>query len=78
MGLKLYTTPFCSWCERVRDDLERRQLAYEEVSVGWSRGDRREVHRLSGQYQVPVLVDGEQVVHDSARILSHLARTYPR
>ena len=62
----------------MKEDLERRGLAFEEVSVGWTRKDREAVRRLSGQSQVPILVDGDLVVHDSARILAHLEATYSR
>jgi glutaredoxin 3 len=76
MTLTLYTTPFCPYCDRVKDELERRALEYEEVRVAGIRGLREEVRRLSGQSRVPVLVDDGVVVHDSARILDYLKRKY--
>jgi len=78
MVRKLYTTPFCAYCTRVRDALERLGLSYEEVSVGWTLADREEVFRLTGQRRVPVLDDGGEVVYDSARILAHLDQTYSK
>ena len=72
MALKLYTVPFCPYCDRIRDALARLNLAYDEISIVGLPGGRDEVARLSGQRRVPVLVDGERVVHDSARILAYL------
>ena len=39
--------------------------------------DRSPVRAVSGQDFVPVLVDGNTVVHDSSRILQHLDRRFP-
>ena len=35
------------------------------------------MERVSGQPLVPVIVDGEQVIHDSTRILRHLEERHP-
>ena len=72
---KLYTTPFCWYCERVKEELDRLGLPYEEVTVGGPAG-REEVIRLSGQRRVPVLVEGDRVMHDSVRIVAHLRRSH--
>jgi glutathione S-transferase len=76
MALTLYSSPYCSYCDRVRDELERRALAYEEIAVPVIRSQRDEVFRLTGQRLVPVLVDDGAAIHDSRRILAHLARKY--
>jgi glutathione S-transferase len=36
------------------------------------RSDRPEIVELTRQERVPVLVDGEEVIHDSKRILQYL------
>lgn len=76
MDRTLYTVPFCGYCERVRRELERLNLDYEEVEVPWPMSGREAVFRVSGQRRVPVLVDAGQVIHDSTRIIEHLRRTY--
>ena len=76
MTLTLYTTRYCSFCDRVKDDLDRRAIAYEEVTVPVIRSQRDELFRLTGQRRVPVLVDDGAVIHESTRILVHLARNY--
>ena len=43
---------------------------------GKPRGDRPEIVELTRQERVPVLVDGDEVIHDSRRILQWLDHTY--
>lgn len=40
------------------------------------RKERPEVIELTDQNRVPVLIDGDEVVHDSKRILEYLDRSY--
>ena len=53
---------------------------YERVDVPPSRAERHEVHEVSGQRAVPVLVDGDVVLDDEDKILPYLEqmRTLPR
>jgi glutathione S-transferase len=60
-------------CGTVARALRRRGFDYEEVRVPQRRGRRVEIVELTGQDWVPVLVDGEEVVWDSHRILEYLA-----
>ena len=45
----------------VRSVLKQLELNYETVTVPWAHHERAEVHQVSGQNMVPVLVDGEVV-----------------
>ena len=47
---------------------------YDGYALPWTilLRDRPEVEELSGQRWVPVLVHGDQVIHDSHRILEYL------
>jgi glutathione S-transferase len=76
MAVTLYTTPYCPFCDRIKDELDRRAIAYEEVAVPVIRSQRKELFRLTGQRRVPVLLDDGAAIHDSIRILAHLARKY--
>jgi glutaredoxin 3 len=60
-------------CGTVARRLKRDGLEFEEVRVPQRRKHRVEIHELTGQDWVPVLVDGEEVVHDSHRILQYLS-----
>jgi glutathione S-transferase len=74
MAMKLYHFEACPYCEKVRSILKRMDLRYESVEIDPS--DRAQVKAVSGQEKVPVLADGEAVIHDSTRILRYLVRTY--
>lgn len=75
MGLTLYRIPFSTNVERIA-----LALAYKDVDVEWvdvDPDDRSPVVAISGQELVPVLVDGDLVLHDSPRILEHLEQRFP-
>jgi len=74
MPLKLYHFESCPYAEKVRSTLKRMDLRYESIEIDPS--DRSMVKAISGQEKVPVLVDGDAVIHDSTRILRYLVRTY--
>jgi glutathione S-transferase len=61
--------------ERVALALAFKGLEAESVVISYE--DRSPVEEVSGQGLVPVLVDGDQVVADSVRILRHLEEKWP-
>ncbi len=52
-------------------------LEYEKIDVPWPHHQRQEVHEISGQTTVPVLVDGGVVLDDEYKIIDYLKKTYP-
>jgi glutathione S-transferase len=75
MDLTVYRIPFSTNVERVA-----LALAHKGVDVEWvdvDPADRSSVREVSGQELVPVLVDGDLVLHDSPRILEHLEVRFP-
>ena len=52
--------------------LKKDGVDFEEVRVPQRRAQRMEIQELTGQTWVPVLVDGDEVVTDSHRILEYL------
>ena len=56
-------------CGRVARKLRAAGIDYAEARVPARRRDRDEVEELSGQRWVPVLIHGEDVIHDSHRIV---------
>lgn len=78
MTLTLYRLEGCPFCEFVVDELEEHGLEYDSVWVEGLHSKRNEVKEVSGQRQVPVLVDDELglTMHQSARIMEHLRATY--
>jgi len=60
-------------CGTVARRLKKQGIEFEQIRVAQRRGQRVEIHDLTGQDWVPVVVDGEEVVWDSHRILEYLA-----
>lgn len=74
--MKLYNLESCPFCELVRDKLEELNLPYEKIDVPGARHMRTEVYEASGQYLVPVLIDGEVILDDEDKIVKYLDDTY--
>jgi glutathione S-transferase len=62
--------------EKIRLILDYKQLPYRKIEVTPGVG-QIDVFRLSGQRQVPVLKDNEQVIADSTAIALYLEKAYP-
>ena len=64
-------------CGAVERRLRKLKLEHRVERVPYKRGGvRPEVVELTGQKRVPVLVDGDEVIHDSKRILQYLDWRY--
>jgi glutathione S-transferase len=77
MSRTLYRLEGCPYCERVVDRLEELDVAFESVWVEGMHSRRNDVKRVSGQREVPVLVDEERgiTMAESARIMEYLDTT---
>jgi glutathione S-transferase len=73
--LRLYRAPFSTNVERVALALAHKRLEVESVVISYD--DRSPVLEVSGQGLVPVLVDGDEVIPDSVRILRYLEAKWP-
>ena len=69
-------TNFLCPCGAVARRLKRRGIEYRTERVALRKRDRPEIVELTRQRVVPVLVDGEEVVSDSRRILQYLDWKY--
>jgi glutaredoxin 3 len=74
--LKLYQLTGCPYCEMVQKKLAELRLPYQAIEVPAERYLREEVLKVSGQYLVPVLVDGETVLDDEDEIAQYLETHY--
>ncbi len=63
-------------CGAVARRLSRHGLEYRTERVPYRRKDRPEIVELTKQNRVPVLVDGDEVIHDSKRIRQYLDWKY--
>jgi glutaredoxin len=74
MTLTLYRLEGCPYCEFVVGRLEELDVDCESIWVEGLHSRRDEVARVSGQRQVPVVVDAERgvTIAESERILEYL------
>jgi len=78
MTLTLYRLEGCPYCELVVDRLEELDVDYESIWVEGLHSKRNEVARVSGQRQVPVVVDENYGVTmaESEKIMEFLDNSY--
>ena len=74
--LELHQFRHSAFCLKVRMALQAKGLSFREVEVTPGIG-QVSLFRLSGQRQVPVLVDGDDVVSDSSSICRYLEEMRP-
>jgi glutaredoxin 3 len=72
--IKFFTGNYCTYCRRVRTELERLGLDYETVDA--DADGREEVLRLTGQRAIPIMTIGDEVLVDSGYIIRELRRRY--
>ena len=63
-------------CGAVERRLKKLGVEHGTERVGFRKKDRPEIVELTKQERVPVLVDGDEVIHDSRRILQYLDWRY--
>lgn len=70
MTVKVYSTPTCPWCVKVKDYLKEKNVEFEEVNVAQDQEAVKEMMEKSGQMGVPVLdINGTIIIgFDQAKI----------
>ena len=76
MSITLFHKEDCPFCHLVRRKLDILGLPAMMIPVAAKGEDRAEVIEKTGQKGVPVLVDGDQTIVDSVKILEHLDQKY--
>ncbi len=64
-------------CGAVERRLRRLGLEHATERLPYRRSRRPEIDELTRQRRIPVLVDGDEIIHDSRRILQYLRWKYP-
>ena len=67
-------TNYLCACGKVARKLNAKGIDFDQVRVSYRKSDRPEIEDLTKQRWVPVLVHGEEVIHDSKRIVEYLDR----
>jgi glutaredoxin-like YruB-family protein len=73
-SVKVYSTPTCPWCIRVKQFLKDNDIEFENFDVSQDRAAADEMMDKTGQMGVPVLdIEGEIIVgFDQERIKAAL------
>jgi glutathione S-transferase len=74
--MKLYDSAFSPFARKVRMALEHKGLDFEALD-GLLKSNHAALKSVNGRIEVPVLVDGDIVVANSADIVSYLEFCYP-
>ena len=61
--VKVYSTPTCPWCIRIKQFLKDNNITFEDIDVSNNQQAAEEMVQKSGQMAVPVLdIEGEIIV----------------
>jgi len=60
--IKVYSTPTCMWCTRVKEYLNEKGVAYETVDISADRAAAIELVKTTRQMAVPVIMSGDEFV----------------
>lgn len=67
-------TNYLCACGKAARALKRKGIEFDQVRVTFRKSERPEIEDLTRQRWVPVLVHGDEVIHDSKRIVEYLER----
>jgi len=62
--IKVYTTPFCPFCYRVKALLDSKDIKYNEIDVMMSPQLRKEMTSKAGSHTVPQVFVGDMHIGD--------------
>jgi len=63
-------------CGKAARSLKQAGVEFENRRVPVRKSKRPEIVELTGQKKVPVLVHGDEVIHDSKRIVEYVEREF--
>lgn len=62
-NVKVYSTPTCPWCQKVKAYLQEKNIEFEDINVAGNPDKAREMVEKSKQMGVPVLdINGEIII----------------
>lgn len=62
-NVKVYSTPTCPWCIKVKEFLKENKVSFEDIDVSNDKEASAEMIKISGQNGVPVIeVNGTIIV----------------
>jgi len=76
MTVKVFSTPTCPWCTKVKDYLKSKGVEFENIDVSVDREAAMEMVRNTNQMGVPVTQIGNEFIvgYDADKIDALLAK----
>ncbi len=63
MGVTIYGTSHCPWCQKTREFLKQNKIKFNDINIEENEKARKEIIKKSGQLGVPVIdIDGKIIV----------------
>ena len=62
MNIKLYYTPYCSYCRSVKVYFQRKGITYKGFDVSKDKKALEEMVKLTGRNCVPIIIINSEVV----------------
>lgn len=60
--IKVYSTPTCSYCKKLKDLLEDNGIEYENIDIVADPSKREEMTNITGRMTVPTTIIGKDVL----------------
>ncbi len=61
--IKVYSTPTCPWCVKLKEFLDEKKVEYEDIDVSTNHEAAKEMMEKSGQMGVPQIeINGKIIV----------------
>lgn len=61
-GHKIFTTPWCPYCIRAKQLLDKKGVSYENIDVSYDQETRAELLKLTGSRTVPqIFLNGKSI-----------------
>jgi glutaredoxin 3 len=61
--VKVYSSPTCPWCKKVKQFLEANSIKYQDVNVAEDKAAREEMANVTHQLAIPAtVIDGDVVI----------------
>lgn len=73
-AVKVYSSPTCPWCKRVKEFLTTQRVAFEDIDVVNDKAAREDMVKKTGQMGVPVVeIDGDYIIgYDEGKLKEKL------
>lgn len=60
--VKVFSTPTCPWCKKVKDYLKSNNVEFQDINVAEDTAARKEMFQISNQMGVPVVQIDHKVI----------------